>query len=45
MEEIFGKTYESWDDIDDYEESNEEFESDLDEMRETDEYIDELHNA
>ncbi|KAF3976766.1 hypothetical protein CMV_000083 [Castanea mollissima] len=44
MEEIVGKTHESSDDIED-EESNEEFESDLDELSETDEYIDELHNA
>ena len=43
--EIVGKTNESSDDINDEEESNEEFESDLDELSETDEYIDELHNA
>ena len=36
---------ESSDDIDDEESSDEEFESDLDELSETDEYIDELHNA
>ncbi|KAK7844387.1 hypothetical protein CFP56_010943 [Quercus suber] len=45
MEEIVGKTHESSDDIDDEELSDEEFESDLDELSETDEYIDELHNA
>ena len=54
MEEIVGKTHESSndiddeessDDIDDKESSDEEFESDLDELSETDEYIDELHNA
>ena len=49
MEEIVGKTHESSDDIDDEESSDdiddEEFESDLDELSETDEYIDELHNA
>ena len=45
VEEIVGKTNESSDDINDEEESNEEFESDLDELSETDEYIDELHNA
>ena len=45
VEEIVGKTNEFSDDINDEEESNEEFESDLDELSETDEYIDELHNA
>ena len=44
IEEIVGKTHESTDDIDD-EESNEEFKFDLDELSETDECIDELHNA
>ena len=45
VEEIVGETNEFSDDINDEEESNEEFESDLDELSETDEYIDELHNA
>ena len=44
IEEIVGKTRESIDDTDD-EESNEEFKFDLDELSETDECIDELHNA